>query len=222
MKWLLLLLFLVVPAVLAANLDTNITIRAACVDVYGNLCANQGYWTVINPTGTTIYNQTQGDSYHYGISNFTIWLNKTGVYHILVNFSDVNLSAEYNVLVMDYKTEEISSLYGDASMIPVILILVGIMVVIAYLSMKMSQDHAIIKWFLAFIVFLFIIASLAIASHLTNNAVVKTIIDSLFYVSIVITSVVFLYAMIYLVWVVYTKNKFLPEKKEPKYNLKNY
>lgn len=216
-KWLLIVLILVMfPLVSGVQVDTNITLRAGCVGQSGNLCTDTARWTVISPSGLTLYNDSLGEVTAYGINNFTLWLNTTGNYFVQANFSNHNITREYNIIVEDYTTQTQTNTFEVVNLTGIYIILAMIIFLFAYLSMRMSDKHAVIRWFFALVSILFVVLSLGIARVDNTGSTIETLLDTAFFVSIAIMSVVFLYASYYILWemLMYIANR-LPDEKQP-------
>lgn len=197
-----LIAILTIPLVMGVAEDTNITLRAACVDSYGVLCDETARWTVLYPNGTTAYNNTLGGNTAYGICNFTIWLNLTGVWYAYSNFSSNNVSQEYNIVVEDYTTSTTTNIWGVVSMIGQIMLILGMVFFLVYMAIKLDKEHMIIKWFLALCSFWVLLIGVAAARQSNTLAGWSRLLDTTFYVLVVIISVVMAYAIVYLIYVV--------------------
>lgn len=152
-KWYLLALMFCMMSALASatQLGENITLRAACLDVYGNLCGDAARWTVILPNGSVLYNNLEGGNVSYGIRNLSLWLNETGTWFVLTNFSGFNITREYNVVVEDYTTPADIMLLEDGNLTGVLIFLGILVFCFLYLALRMDEKHASIKWFLVLV-----------------------------------------------------------------------
>lgn len=147
MKWTipLALMLLLAGLVTGVNNNTNLTLRSACVEASGALCTDTAKWTVILPNGSTLYNETTGGATAYGVQNFTIWFNETGTWFVLANHSVHNFSSEFNVVVEDYKTDTIGSVWEEVAMSGS-LILFGMMILgLLYAGFSLKDEHAVLK-----------------------------------------------------------------------------
>ena len=151
------LLILLVGTVQAVELDTNLTISAFCLDDDGVGCDDVGYWTVIGANGSVYENQTAGDQVHEYRSNITVWFNQTGAWHVLASFSDESIN-EYVVVVEDYKTGTITSIWGELQMLAVVLFTVSCMGLFAWLVFKLQEKHIGMKLFFIILTFLYLSA----------------------------------------------------------------
>jgi len=210
--WIIACLMLIVPAS-AVIVNTNLTLRAACVDSTGNLCLDSAGWTIISPNGTTLYNNTQGENTHYGINNFTIWLNLTGNYFVLANFSVQNVTREYNILVEDYETTNTNNLWEENQMLTFAVIIGTILFILAFLIVKLDQEHFILKvlllaFFIGFLIML-PMGALKLSSDADHQAVYKTATT----ISAILGSLIGIYIMFYLWWVSTKKVSEMAKKK---------
>jgi len=163
-----------------------------------------------------IYNNTLGEETAYGINNFTIWLNASGNWFVLANFSTQNITREYNIFVEDYITSTETSIFGVVDMTGVYILLAMVIFLFAYLSMKMSDKHAVIRWFFALISILFVVLALGIARVGNEGSSIAVLLDTAFFVSLAVMTVTFLYAMWFIMWelLMWIANR-LPEEKQP-------
>jgi len=219
-KWLIpiILILVCVQLATAVQYGENITLRSACVDSYGNLCTDTARWTVIYPDGSTLYNNSLGGVTAYGINELSLWLNKSGAWFAYVNHSNNNITGSFNVVVEDYTTETEQSIFEVVDMTGVYVLLAMVVFLFAYLAMKMSDKHAVIRWFFALISVLFVVLSLGIARVDNADSSVTNLLDTAFYVSVIVMSVLFLYAVYYvlfevLMWICQR----LPEGKQPEW-----
>ncbi len=100
-------------------------------------------------------------------------------------------------------------------MMGVFLLLAAIILVLGFLAMKMDTEHAIIRWFLVFMVFLFIILGIGVANIYNTNADLDLILSTALYVSITMATIIFLYAIVYTVYISTHKlGNMLPDDKK--------
>lgn len=188
--------------------DTNITLKAGCVDNYGVLCTETGAWTVIQPDGATLYNNTAGENEDYGISNFTIWLNETGVWFVYVNFTSQNVTREYNIMVETYETPTITTISEDQTMTG-IYILIGLIILgTIYTAFQLGKDHQVMKWLMLAVGIMMMPLAVQIARLGVSDTNLQSLLDTALIVYIYIVSIMALYVFIYAVFYVLLRRFF--------------
>jgi len=196
----------------AVNLDTNITLRSVCVNSQGSPCTENAYWTVYNPNQTIIYNNTLGNTIGT-LSNFTFWANMTGVYYVLVNYTSQNVTSTYNIVVEDYRTVEIKSIWDNTKMLLFSLTLISIILCMFYASFKLEQEHLFLKVLLLFGGVLFMLGGIGMSIYGFTDANQIRIGSTIFWVLISIFIVMFTYLIIY---IFVQKAKFAAEESSQK------
>lgn len=186
----------VLPFVFGVANNTNVTLRAACVDAYGNLCQDTSKWTVIQSDGKTLFNETSGNPQAKGISNFTFWLNETGEWYVLVNYSSQNHTAEWNIIVEDYDTQTTLGIAEELDMTGA-LILYGLIVLgLLYAGFTLKEDHAILKLLLVAVGIILMPVGFIIASS-TMTGAASSMMVGVVIVSASLLLIVCVYAFLY-------------------------
>lgn len=203
------------PLVEGVKNDSNLTLRAVCIDAYGNLCQDTSKWTVILPNGTTLYNETAGVPTAKGIANFTVWFNTTGTWYVLVNFSSQNHTTEWNVVVEDYDTQTLLDVAEDWDMTGG-LILYGLIVLgLLYAGFTLKEEHAVLKLILVGVGILLMPAGFIIASStmsgLTSDAMFGVVVVSASLI-LIVAVYTFLYFFIKISKTLMGQNKDLEKK----------
>jgi hypothetical protein len=183
----------------ALQLGSNLTLRAECVDSYGNLCTDTARWTVILPNSTTIYNNSLGGVTSYGINNFTVWFNATGIWFVTANFSSQNVTHEWNIVVEDYG---IASLQEDFAMTGIYILFGIIIFTLLYAAFMFGKEHQTLKWLLALVAILLMPIAVQIARLGSTNAMQNDLFDTAMIVFEYIVVAVLFYMVIYSIYVI--------------------
>jgi len=173
--------------------DSVIELKAGCVDAYGNVCVDSAGLIVVDSDNITVHNNTVCDDVALGIVNCKFQVNKTGVWFAHVNFTNQNITREYNVVV---EADNMSNVW----MIPVLLGMGLVMIAFYYISLKLNKEHVILA------VFFFVMANanltglFYVMKVVSENSMVVTVMNWGMYIGIFTSVIVFLYFLLYLTW----------------------
>lgn len=183
---------------LGAKLDENITLRAMCVDSAGNACSDVARWTVLYPNGTTYLDNKEGGNTTDDIRHLDLWLNYTGVWFVVVNWSTTNVTREYNVLVEDYTTTAQANVEEDVNLAGLLIFLGIIIIAIIFLAVRMDEKHTALKWFLVLVALTLIMYGFAYANLVVSGISTANLLSTGYKWSFVILGIVATYLLYYI------------------------
>ena len=139
-----LLVLLVLPCVSGVFIDSWVRLKGVCVNEFGHYCSDQAYVTAVDPENVTVLNESACVNVALGLYSCDVFVNKTGVWWVGINFTDQNLSQSYNVVVRgDEEDVGGSMIVGVIALLPLLL---GFLLVLG--SRSLSDEHSVLKVFL--------------------------------------------------------------------------
>lgn len=186
-----------VNLVSAIKLDENLTLQAACLDEYGNTCADAVRWTVLYPDGSVLYDNLEGGNTTDAIRNITLWFNTTGAWFALANFSERNVTREYLMVVEDYTTLAQKEVLEESNLISVLIFLGLLVFSFIYLGMRMDEKHSALRWGLILLAFMTGMFGFGYASLSQEGGDVSKLLTTGYYFSTVFLGLIGLYVLYY-------------------------
>lgn len=187
MKYLILVLvLLLLPFVFGVENGSIVSIKAVCVDGFGNVCSDSAYHITIDPDNITWFNNSICSNVAFGVWSCSYEANKTGIWWTGINFSSQNISREFNVVVEENKL-------GDVWTLSLVFGLVGLLGILFFVSVKLNKEHKYLGLFFFFMGVILISFLVFVMTKIVDDGGVLNALITVYRISVVLPFLVFVY-----------------------------
>lgn len=126
--------------------NTNVYLKASCIDANGNVCGDTAKLLLISPDNITINNNTLCKNVALGTWSCDFKANITGIWFALINFTNQNITREYNI---DVRNNE-ENVGGNMIMAMIIFIplFFGLLLILGAGKLFKEDEHKVLKLFI--------------------------------------------------------------------------
>jgi hypothetical protein len=157
------LVFSVTSFVSAYQINSNVNLQVSCMNIN---CSNSVNVTILYPDSSKIVDNL-GMTINAGYANYTFVPDKIGEYSYFADDAEKYYSG---IIEVTQSGED----YSTTNWLPIVIILFGIIIVLAFLAINLASDHGFIAIFFLLLALFLTNPLLGIANIIVNNGYSNT------------------------------------------------